>query len=715
MYSTRGVAITDGVNRKNHIMPLSTLMNAYLDSYKVPMIMNLGHDRSKPIGYTKLNGIYMEPGKAYLVNSSNFPDNDEEQEILFQMVSVADIQNFYVDKKEEVDRLYGLLGESVTKNARIAPTGQAVAVIDEGIVARVFPDIQELLQDGLIDLRELTPVYKSEEGSEDETGMLVPGVYKKDQFLLFAHLFFRRNLCVANTLNDVFFDSFEKLRKNEGLQLKVAIDMNMIGLAGTESLELEYQYWWGPRFNDDLKSIPTGVTCYKNERYDNLFTNITDTQFYWHVQDDISTFECEEICDKENAVVDKEKYFGCRYVHSMVNQQTELPYHLDGAIRLYTDEQILERMDEGTDISKYGKNSLYFKLWRIDCDLNVSTWKELITHYFRDNQLIGEYFGGVDETLDQIKREKQEEKQTNTKNRFIPVNLNSGDGLRIFFKYVDKKEIPSDRDALVKNSLMLTMPDGKTEKILEADAITFLKLLISKGVRIRKPITSLVDFGDMVFNYPYICCKDAETSEKVLSTILELCHSWKDAGDDRLLTFGVVINRENKEAVQLSFAGHVDDYVEVLDAMLPLNGMEIEDWVLQLYEKNNKFREAKDYPDKFLLLHDDSLQFERRFVSPKEIGKVWKKDGRVSVDLRLPKEEAQYLYYHKVNVSPAYKIKEAICTKCGQEYRYCPCMKFICKDVSDKVTKADYLGMVWTKRSSYFPDDFLHIGTGNPD
>ena len=122
------------------------------------------------------------------------------------------------------------------------------------------------------------------------------------------------------------------------------------------------------------------------------------------------TFECEELCDKENVSFDdgQTMLWGCRYVHSMINLSTGLPTHLDGAIRLYNDEQILERIDSKTDISKCGKNSEYIKLWRIDNDFSVAMWKELISSFYRENALIGEYFGGVDEKFDQIRKESNE-------------------------------------------------------------------------------------------------------------------------------------------------------------------------------------------------------------------------------------------------------------------------------------------------------------------
>ena len=39
----------------------------------------------------------------------------------------------------------------------------------------------------------------------------------------------------------------------------------------------------------------------------------------------------------------------------MLNPVSGVPNHLDGAIRIYNDEQILERIDSKTDISKCGK------------------------------------------------------------------------------------------------------------------------------------------------------------------------------------------------------------------------------------------------------------------------------------------------------------------------------------------------------------------------
>ena len=50
---------------------------------------------------------------------------------------------------------------------------------------------------------------------------------------------------------------------------RITIDMDMVGLPGTEHPEIEYQYIRGPYFSEDLKLIPEGVTCYENEHCGN--------------------------------------------------------------------------------------------------------------------------------------------------------------------------------------------------------------------------------------------------------------------------------------------------------------------------------------------------------------------------------------------------------------------------------------------------------------
>ncbi len=705
----QGVAITDGVDRKNHIMPLSTIIKAYHDSWNTVIPMNLGHDRTKPIGYTMLTGIYMEPGKAYVTNESALMETKEEHEKMRKMINAYDYKVFCEEHKKELDTLVKRLGDVLSNKFQVAPIGQAVALKDKGIVYRLFPEFSETIKDGLVNLRNLEPVYSKNKNGEK--GFLVPGVYHKDGYLLFAHQFFRRSLSILNTTNEEFFNSFERMRDVSAVELQLALDMDMIGLFGTENLEIECQYIRGPHFNDDLSCIPEGVTCHDNEHYDNIFSNLLSTQFYWHIQDGKRTFECEELCDRENVSFDdgQTMLWGCRYVHSMINPDTGLPTHLDGAIRIYNDEQILERIDSKTDISKYGKNSKYIKLWRIDNDFSTTMWKELISSFYRENALIGEYFGGVDEKYEQIKKENDEHNSVVKRpNNFSHIELTEGDGARIYFRYTNKFEITEGRDIGIYNKDSLIVRSGEKIKILDADTVTLLKYLKRKGLSLRMPMTSLIDFNDMIFNFPTFCCNNLHVADIVVAAIKELCQAWARKQDDRLISFGLMVNLAD-ESGHISFAGHVNDFVKLFDATPKLSDMVFEEWIETIYQENNKFKVGEDCPDKFHLIHGDVVCFKRLIVHPDKIRKMWIEDGCVHAHFNITKEEGDELLQHNIICAPFFKINEERCNKCGKDYTQCACVKFIDEDVSSEVVKLDFLGMIWTNRNAYYPNGQLEF------
>ena len=205
MEKYQGVAMTDGINRKNHIFPLSAIIKAYHASWHTALPVNLGHDRTKPIGYTMLTGIYMEPGKAYVTNESAIMETKEEHKLMRKMISAYDYKIFCEEHKDELDTLTKKLNGVLSEEFRVAPIGQAVAIKDKNIVNRLFPEWSETIKDGLADVRDLQPVYtKSENG---EKGFLIPGVYYKDGYLLFGHQFFRRSLSILNSTNEEFFNS----------------------------------------------------------------------------------------------------------------------------------------------------------------------------------------------------------------------------------------------------------------------------------------------------------------------------------------------------------------------------------------------------------------------------------------------------------------------------------------------------------------------------
>lgn len=68
MLITRGIAMSDGVNRKNHYIGLSAILNAYEQSWRYGVPSNLNHDSTKFIGWTFLQEFIWNLEKHMYLN-----------------------------------------------------------------------------------------------------------------------------------------------------------------------------------------------------------------------------------------------------------------------------------------------------------------------------------------------------------------------------------------------------------------------------------------------------------------------------------------------------------------------------------------------------------------------------------------------------------------------------------------------------------------------
>lgn len=100
----QGVTLTDGVNRNNDNIPLSTILDLYKRKWNKAIPMNIGHDSTRPIGYSTLTGLYLEPGKAYLTNNCVISESQEELNQVLGLV-YANQSNFCEQHTEEIELL----------------------------------------------------------------------------------------------------------------------------------------------------------------------------------------------------------------------------------------------------------------------------------------------------------------------------------------------------------------------------------------------------------------------------------------------------------------------------------------------------------------------------------------------------------------------------------------------------------------------------------
>lgn len=98
----------------------------------------------------------------------------------------------------------------------------------------------------------------------------------------------------------------------------------------------------------------------------------------------------------------------------------------------------------------------------------------------------------------------------------------------------------------------------------------------------RMPITTMIAFNDMIFNFPTLCCKSLHVADIVITAIKELCQAWVINQDNRLISFGLMVNLTD-EAGHISFAGHVNDFVKLFDTVPHLSDVTFEEWVEAIY------------------------------------------------------------------------------------------------------------------------------------
>ena len=501
MIKLYGIMATDGTNRYNHKITFKAFYDNYLKQWNDYIPFYVNHDHTKPVGCSKLEGFYIKPGTVYVMNSFLIGENREEDEKIAQYC----VSCFYDSQIEENKKSFELLKEKIKKflspDYKVVFNGGAY-IFDKGIVEKVFPKLCSQICEGLINLNELNPI--------------APGVYKIDDLIICAHPYFRRSFSRLNSLNEPFLEKLQSFR-NSDVKVQIAIDIDFIGLASSYVKTFEYQYWWGPKFSDDLSQIQYGTTVHINENYNSLLFPIKQTEFRWYEQGDMRTFECEEILDTPNISESAEELDGCRFVHSMVDNKTNRPIHLVGAVRAYTMEKMCERLE--TNIDKTGRDTIYTKIWRMDNLLSIIDWKELITHYYRDNMIIGEYFGGTDKKIVEIRGEEHKEKQTASELKsYIPFQFPQSEIFNFSISFQDKQEPAKGYNTQII-PLQSMLIDGKWIGIIDNMAIPIIKLLKKDSVNIQLMDMGYVECNDYIHNFPHFLCFNNMVAQHVLAAI----------------------------------------------------------------------------------------------------------------------------------------------------------------------------------------------------
>lgn len=409
MKRSLGVFNSDQVNLSGFRFPASELVKAE-ERHQMERLgtglptglpVNIQHDMHRPIGWSQVLGHFVDGAMVRVVGLINEAETVDEKSRLAALVSSFwdrhHDKGMDVFKKELVDRIKpAVLGEDA-KFLHI----ESYVVSRPNLAAELYPELfgetSDLVdKDGLTDYRALSMRLKQ----------LQPGVFHDParDLLLFAHRFFRRSLSHRNKLNDYFLSSFDKTAtERSAVTPRLRLDPDLIGHPATNHSLVELEYWRGPRFTDDISSIPSGVAEHKASERTMYYDGIDKTQVWWKApetrrngdaQVEYRTLEVEELIENSSGGLPGE-CFGCRYAHAEFSSDVSAITHFDGAIRAYEGEAYLERIEASID--RAGKRSQYTKLFRFDGPLPVESWKRVLSDYFRGNPLVPEYLGAPSE------------------------------------------------------------------------------------------------------------------------------------------------------------------------------------------------------------------------------------------------------------------------------------------------------------------------------
>lgn len=651
-----GIAITDEKNLYGHIIDYKELVSIYSDNYKNIIASFLNHDHSRdPISYTKMFGMLISNKMFALTISSNFIMTENE------MKNVKSIYNNFINNLinknvDKFDELILKLGANLSNNYRKLFT-YAVTIEDKNIISRMFPELLDKIDDdGLIDIKELKD-------------MIYPGVYKYKDFIIFAHRFFKRGCALENSFNNKLLEKLQIMSKNNLVNIKIRIDLDLIGLIGTEQCMLEYDYIWGPKFNDDLNSIPDGETVHEFKDEEKHMYGIDKVEILWKSRGNEKIFESEEITN--DSLNNSKVVFRNRYVHSIIKSDEINPFHLDGAIRQYTIDEHINRIDSRIIDNN---NAEYIKLWRLDGKIEVNNWKELISIFYNENKLLGEYFNGNDEILNDIKYNPNIENNSVLKSPIAHIS------------FLEKEVCENGYDFIIyPQSLYL---DKYHIFYYEYPSYNLIKLLKNKKYNLKLYNALYLDFvNSSVINNVAIKC-DSNNVKILEDTLYEL---YLKLYDDSKISYSILVNY-NTKSVLYSFAGYVKDFIILNNSKIniPENEDDINNYIDILYKHlNSNYTENNDNISKYLNLNG-TLSFKKNILNNNEY-KLTMDDKQVMIQLSKYMEIKD-----NEEINMALNVREAICSKCGENYFECEHVSSNKENIYTEIKKFDYIGVFIT-------------------
>lgn len=692
MLTLSGVYLTDGTSKTGIRFSVGALEDMIWEGSKTGAPSNMSHDIHRFVGWTKISGLYVSHESSYVIGHTFMPESKDELDSLNKMridylngKMLERINTYHSSFLKEIERYH-----LICDNGKLFCNGPVMYGYS-GIVGKAFPWLNEQKDnDGLILLKDIYEGFS----------YLGQGVFasKESDLAIFLHPFFRKSFSRYNNYNFEFID--ELLGQYPANQsIKIKIDDDYIGYSPSFIKNMEFEYWFGPKYDDDISKIPTGVSCYKSSYEEKLYNQVEKTEFVWQNKKGIFQFEMEEVTDSDAPTLDDEQY-ACRYLHSIYDFETGAFDHFDGAVRQYNIDSICERLEK--PINQMGHNAKYTKLFRLDGEIPLSSWKSLITNYLKNNYDVYRYFGM---STPQIQSHTEE----NTKKeieKYVPYVINRSDGVKLYVSYHKKIDCPRDFSFCTMD--VMTTTEGKIEAV-EFETINVAKAIRRMGGDIEYPQCVFCTCEDHYNNIPQIFHGGKGVSKNInitVDAIRFLMKKQSEMGKDNVYSFSLAWNMEDR-LISLSFIGHVNDLNEWLQSFqdVPVERTCFKEWLNTQVTFIHSHGTDANPPLGYTHIKDDGmLFFQRRIINNdveiKDIHYDKDKTG-ISLDLIIDDDKPELVGFIKNNeltYTCTSIVKHSICEKSNCDYLNSPWISSI-DETTAILDGAIIQGFVWKKQN----------------
>lgn len=686
-----GIYCTDGLSKSGVKFSIGALDDMVWKGTETGAPSNMSHDIHRFIGWTKISGLYVSHELSYIVGHTFIPDSSDELEH-FNLLRMNFLNSKMLERLNDYQAAFfrDLNTAKLNRDNGMFFCNGVVMYGYPGVVEQAFPQLKDKKDnDGLILLKDLLEDF-------DYKGQ---GVFssKTSDFAIVLHPFFRKSFSRYNNFNFEFLDELFKLYSTNK-KIKVRIDDDYIGYSPSYIKSMEFEYWFGPKYDDDISKIPTEVTCYKSSQEERIYNQVDKTEFVWQNKNGKYQFEMEEVIDADAPTLDSEQ-FACRYMHSIYDSNRDVFEHFDGAIRQYDLDSICERIEK--PINQMGHNAKYTKIFRLDGEIPLATWKSLITYYLKNNYDVYRYFG-----LDiPIVQETSKEKSHNSIERYVPYLINKGDGVRLYISYHEKRD--SSLDFSFCTTDVMTTNEGEIE-VVEYEAINVAKAIRRMGGTIKLPQCAFCTCEDNYNNIPRIFHGGEDVFKNVNITVKAirfLMAKQSEMGKDNIYSFSLAWNMDDR-LVSVSFMGHIYDIYEWLQSFqdIPVDRSSFKEWLDKQVPYIHAHGRNADSPlGSSLIKEDGMLFFQRRIINNdveiKDIHYDKDKTG-ISLDLVIDEDKPELVGYIKNNeLTYTYTsiVKHSICEESNGDYLNSPLISSI-DETTAILDGAKIQGFVWKRQ-----------------